>query len=413
MDHLMRRRKSGPHSDRKVRQFFGCKLNDHGAALVRVAQDEPSGSRLFLVDAKEVRPVPQTAPLPLDYSGSESLMGSQGHIAFVSHESDPRVKPDLFLSDGIRTAACASAHNDPFDPERRFRGFGRLLALNARGQLLFEASIRKDEAGPTDNERLCLYTPALTADGKLKMVGESLQGEIRELARLGEALPGTDWTVSRNGFDWDGVGLSDSGDVVFGAAESDGMDVGSRCVAVLRHGSTQWEMLLKSDQPFGEPPQDIHFISLPSLNARGQVACVVRTLNRQTGEFSEQLIRIEQDGKRVVLARRGSGLEPGLTIETISAPQILADGKVVFDAALRTADSAYSTDSGLVVADDTRQRLILRESTLPVPDSQQPKIVEFRVNDRGQMGVHVEGDGFDDALLLVTPEFSSSANQRE
>lgn len=367
-------------------------------------QGVQSGAQLFLVDVKQIHAVPQTRPLPKDPFASEYIAGSQGHVAFVSREASGQPKPDLFWSDGKSTEVCASAHNDPFDPRRRFRGFGRLEALNARGQLLFEASTQQDAESLIHNERLCLYTPAAKAKS---VEAEVPPGEVREIARQGEMLPGTDWTVASDRDCWSSAFLNDHGDVVFAQMESTGMEMVAGCIAVLPAGGSKWRIVLRAQQPLGEPPLNIQAVSFPSVNAQCQIACAVQVVDRKTQQSKQQLLRIQSDGKLTVLARSGDQLAAGVIVEGISAPHILSDGKVVYQAALRAPDFSTPREEALVIADGTQQRLILRQADLSATGFQLPKMEQFQASDTGHVGVKVKGDAFEDALLLATPDFSS------
>ena len=410
---LMRQRGNAPYTERKVRSFIGCELNDQGSVLIHVAQETPAGWKLNLVDAQQIQPVPQGTLLAKDYFAIQSIVGSQGHVAFVLRDPGGRKKPDLCLSDGTRTEICASAQNDPFDPSRRFRGFNHLLALNARGQLLFEASTQQDEESRIQNERLCMYTPVVDSHGKLTKDGDSSKGEVRELARQGEVLPGTDWTMTRDSDCWSGAKLNDRGDVVFAQVESNRSEDGTRYIAILRNGNSKWQVVLRREQQVGQPPQKIQSISFPSINSRGQIACIVEVATGDSILTADQLLLVEPDGKITVLAKHGDQLAPGVTLDQLSAPQILPDGKVVFQAMLRPPSITERSETSLVMADGKQQRLVIRDSTLPVPGFQRPKIEDFRVSDMGHVAVLVEGDAFEDALLLVSPDFSSPQAKSE
>jgi hypothetical protein len=405
-DCLMRQRAKAPLGDRVVRHFFGCELNDRGSALLHVAQNAPPGWRLVLIDRQNIQPLPLVRPLSEDPYGTESIAGSQGHVAFVERKPVGSVRPSLFLSDGTHTEVLASAQNDPFDPRRRFRGFGRLHGVNARGQVLFEASVQQDEVGVTENERLCLYTPALSNEGKLVPDDESPRGEIRELARQGAVLPGTDWTVPRDTDCWNGVTLSDRGDVMFSGLTFSGLPVATGGVFVLRPDSDKWQEILRTVEVRNQPTQFIQYISYPAINARGQIACATNLVNGKTYETVHQLLRIEPDATRKVLAGTGDELGPGLTIDNLSAVQVLTDGKVVFMAGLRPAEFSEPREAALVVADQAQQRLIIRESDLPVSGSQRVQIDHFRTSDTLHVAVLAKRDVIDEMLVLVTPDIS-------
>jgi hypothetical protein len=264
-----------------------------------------------------------------------------------------------------------------------------------------------------DNERLCLYTPELTKDGRLVADGKPPRGNIRELARQGESLPGTDWTVYRDSSYWDIVMLSDRGDVVFGELDFDGSANARGALFVLRPGNDKWQELIRTEATPQHASQNIHFISFPSVNSRGQVACAVHLINQKTYEIEVQLVRFEPDAKRTVIARQGDQLGPGLTMEQFSAVQLLADGKVAFKADLRPAEFSDPREGALVVADQQHQRLIIRESELPVTGFHQVQIDDFRISDALQAAVLVQGDVIEEVLVLITPEFSVPQARQE
>jgi hypothetical protein len=400
---LLKQRGSGPFDERRVSQFSGGALDKSGAVLTDVRGSDPDKPwRLFLVDAKQVRAVPDS-DAPEGFRG-ESLLGSQGQVAFFAPTAGSQ-HARLMQSDGVNTQVCAAAHKDPFDPNRRLRSFGWLLATNARGQILFDGTLHDRFDGTIRLERMCLYTPPQAGESDAP-TGQ--RGQVREVAIKGETLRGTKLTMgSREDFGFYGAALGDRGDVVMVSDRAHEYDERvAQGLVVLRPGQSDWQTILESGEPLGQPARKIGSIGFPSINGRGQIACAVGVITGEYYETALQLIRVEPDGKLTVLAQSGDKLEAGVILDDIAHPQILSDGSIVFLTGKRLPVGAEPVDQAIVVTDGTRQRVVLRQSDVADELSRfmRPKIVEFRACEAGTIGVKVEGASpFDGALLLVKP----------
>jgi hypothetical protein len=272
---------------------------------------------------------------------------------------------------------------------------------------LFEASVDRDESEYKDTDRLCLYTPALTSEGLLSNPADAQPGEVRELAVRGAVLAGTDWTVSRQGvFDWGACRLSDRGDVLFVDVSSTGMEFVADYVAVLRPGEKKWKKVLRMGEAWENGPLEIRQLSIPSINAGGQLVCIVLAGPSGSYEGTTHVVRVEADGQLTVLARQGDQVGDNVVVTRIMNAAILSDGKVVYRATLKSGDFFRKSESALVLTDGQERRLILRETDLTSLGIEEPAIQQYQANDQGQLGVLVEGVGRGQALLLFTPELA-------
>ena len=426
--HLATQRHEGEHTGRRFSRLVGLWLNEMGQVMVNgFRNNNREEVQLFLIEQDQITPLSingahlevahiglsrpwrgRIVQIPPDFP--ELHFGPQRQLHYMAWNRQGSEPAAIYAGTPEKAEPIMVAANDPSDPLRQFSRFSAIFGTNARGQILFEASVGLDRY---DGQRLFLYTPAkVSTKPETSRDKKPQAGSVREIARHGARLPETKITLANNNGHnvWHMAALSERGDVVM-IAEVDRPNepgVEEDCLFVLRPDKP-WKMVAAADGHLGDVKLPIRSVTHPTINARGQVAFVAQFMSREDfDQFDERLFRLEPDDTLTDMARIGMTLKSGEKLRGLSgtAPQILSGGQVVVEPTVDLPSPPDHEIASIVIADEGCLIEALRLPTqLPVqPEFGNLSIEEIQANDAGYIAVVYTNGSHADTLLLAKPK---------